>query len=52
MAFRIEALNKELGSTILLSEPVHTAAGLDGAEKIAPIPIRGRREPVQLYRLI
>jgi adenylate cyclase len=57
VAFRIEALNKELGSTILLSEPVHTAAGLDGtgldrAEKIAPIPIRGRREPVQLYRLI
>jgi hypothetical protein len=42
-------------ATILLSEPVHTAAGLDGtgldgAEKIAPIPIRGRREPVQLYR--
>jgi len=42
VAFRIEALNKELDSTILLSEPVHTAAALDGtgldrAEKIAPI---------------
>jgi adenylate cyclase len=52
VAFRIEALNKDLGSTVLLSEPVRHAAGLDGAEKIAPIPIRGRREPVQLYRLI
>jgi adenylate cyclase len=52
VAFRIEALNKDLGSTVLLSEPVRHVARLDGAEKIAPIPIRGHLEPVQLYRLI
>lgn len=52
VAFRIEALNKELGSTLLLSEPVRQATGLTDVETIAPMPIRGRREPVQLYRLI
>jgi adenylate cyclase len=51
VAFRIEALNKDFGSTALISEPVRNAAGLDDVEGIAPIPIRGRREPVQLYRL-
>ncbi len=52
VAFRIEALNKELGSTVLISEPVRQAAGVEDAETIAPMPIRGRREPVQLYRVI
>ena len=52
VAFRIEALNKELGSTLLISEPVRQAAGVDDAETIVPMPIRGRREPVQLYRVI
>ena len=52
VAFRIEALNKELGSTLLISEPVKAAAGVEGAEAIVPMPIRGRREPVQLYKVI
>ena len=51
VAFRIEALNKEIGSAALISEPVRKAAEVEDAEAIAPIPIRGRREPVQLYRL-
>jgi adenylate cyclase len=52
VAFRIEALNKEFGSTLLISEPVRQAAGVTDVETIAPMPIRGRREPVQLYRVI
>jgi adenylate cyclase len=52
VAFRIEALNKELGSTVLISEPVRQAAQVEDVETIAPMPIRGRREPVQLYRVI
>jgi len=51
VAFRIEALNKEFGSAALISEPVRKAAAVNGLESIAPIPIRGRSEPVQLYRL-
>ncbi len=52
VAFRIEALNKDLGSTLLISEPVRQAAEVEDAEAIAPMPIRGRKEPVQLYRVI
>ena len=51
VAFRIEALNKEFGSTVLISEPVRKAAAVEDVESIAPIPIRGRSEPVLLYRL-
>jgi adenylate cyclase len=52
VAFRIEALNKELGSTLLISEPVKQAASVEDAESIVPMTIRGRREPVQLYKVI
>jgi adenylate cyclase len=52
VAFRIEALNKELGSTLLISEPVQQVVQIGDAEVIAPMPIRGRREAVQLYRVI
>jgi adenylate cyclase len=52
VAFRIEALNKELGSTLLISEPVKQAVEIEDAQPIAPMPIRGRREPVQLYKVI
>jgi len=50
VAFRIEQLNKELGSTLLISEPVRQVVGID-AERVPSIPIRGRREPVELFRL-
>ena len=52
VAFRIEALNKDFGSTLLISEPVRQGAGVEDAETIAPMTIRGRVEPVQLYRVI
>jgi len=51
VAFRIEALNKELGSKLLISERVRQQAGLDGAGELVPMAIRGRSAPVQLFRL-
>jgi adenylate cyclase len=50
VAFRIEALNKEFGSTMLISEPVRDVVGID-AERIPAIAIRGRRDPVELFRV-
>ncbi len=51
VAFRIEALNKEFGSRLLISETVRTAAELTDGERIPAISIRGRRDPVNLFRL-
>ncbi len=50
VAFRLEALNKELGSTLLISEPVRDRAGIN-AEPMAPMTLRGRREPVKVFRV-
>jgi adenylate cyclase len=50
VAFRIEALNKGLGSTLLISEPVRDHAGIE-AEPMAPMPLHGRREPVKVFRV-
>ncbi len=50
VAFRIEALNKNFGSTLLVSEIVAQAAGLEGLESLPPIQVKGREQPVALYR--
>jgi adenylate cyclase len=50
VAFRMEALNKDFGSTLLISEPVRYLAGID-AEPMAPMTLRGRREPVEIFRV-
>src|SRR5262245_15852157 len=51
VAFRIEALNKELGSTLLISESVRWyCAGID-AEPMAPMTLRGRRERITVFRV-
>jgi adenylate cyclase len=50
VAFRIEALNKEFGSQLLISEPVRRLTGVE-AERIAPIAIRGRHDAVELFRV-
>jgi len=50
VAFRIEALNKEFGSKLLISEPVRQLTGVDG-ERIPSIAIRGRHDSVELFRL-
>jgi adenylate cyclase len=52
VAFRIETLNKEFGSKLLISERVRELAGLDGAGELGPaMAIRGRSAPVKLFRL-
>ena len=50
VAFRIEALNKEFGSTLLISKPVRYHAGVD-AEPMAPMTLRGRRDSVKVFRV-
>jgi adenylate cyclase len=50
VAFRIEALNKELGSTLLISEPVRYHAGID-AEPMPSMTLRGRREAIEVFRI-
>ncbi len=50
VAFRIEPLNKQFGSTLLASHPVRHHAGID-AEPMPAMTLRGRREPVELFRV-
>ena len=50
VAFRIEALNKEFSSTLLISESVRDVVGIE-AERVPAIAIRGRRDPVELFRV-
>ena len=51
LAARIEQLNKEFGTLVLLSGT--TAAALDGAFPLAPVGevvVRGKTPPVQLFK--
>src|SRR5262245_2815445 len=51
LAARIEQLNKEFGTLVLLSGT--TAAALDGAFRLAPVGevvVRGKTAPVQLFK--
>lgn len=50
VAFRIEALNKQFGSTLLISDLVRHHAGID-AEPMPAVMLRGHREPVELFRV-
>jgi adenylate cyclase len=52
VASRVEALNKELGSRLLVTEEVWRAGGegLESRER-APLTVRGRKAPVQIYEL-
>jgi adenylate cyclase len=53
VASRVEGLNKELGSQIVVTERVFEACGLDlpEATATAPLHVRGRKEPVSIFRL-
>jgi adenylate cyclase len=53
VASRIETLNKELGSQVLASDEVWSAAGRSDVEAIArdSITIRGRAQPVRVWQL-
>lgn len=51
LASRIEQLNKEYGSSLLVTDSVYAAMqGLEG-EVLAPVEVRGRKSAVNLIRL-
>ena len=53
LASRVEGLNKELGTTMLVTEATYRAAGLDLEVKDrGPISVKGREEPVRVYEVI
>ena len=53
LASRIEQLNKDRGSQILVSGEVLAAAGEQArvSEALGPVHVKGRAEPIELYRL-
>jgi len=53
LAARIESMNKELGSQFLISEEVWKDLGAPAgsAETVGPVVLKGRIEPVSLFRL-
>jgi len=53
VASRVEALNKQFGSQLLVTEQVREASGMPDEAWIAkpPLTVRGRDEPVQIYQL-
>jgi adenylate cyclase len=52
LASRIEGLNKEFGSQLLISDTVQQAIGQDvDAIPLGDVPIRGYEQPVRVWRL-
>lgn len=53
LASRIEGLNKQFTSRLLISEEVWREAGEDvaNAESLGPVAVKGKQEPVPVYRL-
>ena len=53
LASRLESLNKEVGSQLVVSDAVREAAGdaVGKALALGPIPVRGYAEPVTVWRL-
>jgi adenylate cyclase len=52
LASRIEGLNKQFGSQLLISDAVRQAIGQDGdAIPLGDVPIRGYEQPVRVWRL-
>jgi adenylate cyclase len=53
LASRLESLNKEVGSQLIVSDTVREAAGdaVGEAVPLGPLPVRGYEEPVTVWRL-
>ena len=52
LASRIEGLNKEFGSRLLISNVVHQEIGdVEGAMSLGDVAIRGYEQPVRIWRL-
>ena len=54
VASRIEQLNKEFGSQLLISETVWQAVSdkFDGATSIGAVQVKGREAPIQLWQVV
>jgi adenylate cyclase len=53
LASRLESLNKEVGSELLVCDAVREAAGdaIGDALPLGPVSVRGYVEPVMVWRL-
>jgi adenylate cyclase len=53
LASRLESLNKEVGSQLIVSDTVREAAGdaVGEALPLGPLPVRGYEEPITVWRL-
>lgn len=53
VAARVEKLNKEFGSQLLLTDPVRAACAAcgEGAEDLGEVTVKGQHAPVRVYRL-
>jgi adenylate cyclase len=53
LASRIEGLNKQFGSQLLISEEVWREAASDvaGAERLGPVAVKGKEEAMPVYKL-
>ena len=52
LASRIEGLNKEFGSQLLMSNAVHQEIGnVEGAVSLGDVPVRGYQQPIRVWRL-
>jgi adenylate cyclase len=53
VASRVEGLNKDLGTTMLVTEAAYRAAGLDlEVNDRGPISVKGREEPVRVFEVL
>jgi len=52
LASRIEGLNREFGSQLLISNVVHQEIGnVEGAVSLGDVPVQGYQQPIQVWRL-
>ena len=51
LAARLEQLNKEYGTEILVSDTTASRVKAEGLRKLAVVQVRGRSQPVTLYTL-
>jgi adenylate cyclase len=50
---RLEGLNKDLGTTILLTEAIRSAIGdLVETRFRGDLPVKGRAEPLRVYEIV
>jgi adenylate cyclase len=51
VASRIEGLNKQFGSSLLISDEVRVRAGVEDAIALGPVAVNGRDRPIAVWKL-